>query len=548
MKLPFVRHAAPRILACAIGLSLLTGCLPVGGPITEVIPMVNPTVATVPAQVSRVEMIERYRQHTVQVIATFAGGEMATSTAVVLAADDDRVWLLSTAHGIDGAVVINITTAENRTLTPARIVGVSACDDLIVLEATGVAGLSPAPFSERTEVATGETVSTIAHLGEPGDDLTATTGSVSNRQDQVGAYDKLFIIDAAVNPGHSGGPVIDSTGDVVGLVALRGGPDQQNVGYAITAQHALTVARELQSGKNLNWLGWVLQEFIEPGAALLFISAVQGGSPAARTKLQAGDVLLTLADTQVSTLADVCAILRSHTDGDILKLTVARSNGVTHTMWEGEIAIGSLEGIKPITPMEHPDDTMGGTVPLDDKLERFADTFDGDTGNWEQSSDDVGQSTIANGAYWLSLSQGNYWIVQTPQTVSPADTQLIASDVLLDGEGQAGLTARYVNEAGVKSFYACWIDTNSTYGCFLQLGNEYLELVPTEQSQAVQPDNWNTLVLTVEGDRLQFSVNGQVLAELSDSRLTGGVAGVYLESRDRAATVAFDNVEIFTRK
>jgi S1-C subfamily serine protease len=147
-------------------------------------------------------------------------------------------WLLTAAHLVESAAAIDVKM-DNQQVLPARVFRADSKSDLALLQ---VNASTPAlPLGDSTRVDLGSEVFTI---GFPQPDLQGvepkfTEGTISSL---AGLRDapELFQISVPVQPGNSGGPLIDAQGNVIGLVVarLRGG-DTQNVNYAIKSEAAL---------------------------------------------------------------------------------------------------------------------------------------------------------------------------------------------------------------------------------------------------------------------------------------------------------------------
>jgi serine protease Do len=203
----------------------------------------------------------------------------------------------------DGAEII--VRLDRGSEHPARVVGTDPATDLALLkiEATGLPVL-PLGNSDRLEV--GEPVMAI---GNPfGLDQTVTTGIVSAKERFIGSgpYDDFIQTDASVNPGNSGGPLIDSRGAVVGIntaIFSRSG-GSVGIGFAIPINLAKTVIPQLRERGSVvrGWLGVAVRPvtadvaesagLTEPRGAV--VESVVQGSPAARAGVRKGDVIVAI--------------------------------------------------------------------------------------------------------------------------------------------------------------------------------------------------------------------------------------------------------------
>ncbi|HZQ38767.1 MAG TPA: trypsin-like peptidase domain-containing protein [Dehalococcoidia bacterium] len=187
----------------------------------------------------------------------FGTAQVAGSGTGVLL--DTQGHILTNDHVItlDGAssrTTISVGLPGGKTVT-ASLVGEDASTDLAVLQvsASDVAGLTPIQWADSSSVQVGEPVVAIGYALDLGGDPTVTSGVVSalNRTiaEQNAQIGGAIQTDAAVNPGNSGGPLLDASGQVIGIntAGLAGSAQDPATGinFAIPAQTAQTVANRL---------------------------------------------------------------------------------------------------------------------------------------------------------------------------------------------------------------------------------------------------------------------------------------------------------------
>jgi len=176
--------------------------------------------------------------------------ESALGSGVVLTADG---LILTNNHVISSGGTVSVRLSDGRTL-PAKVVAADATHDLALVQITDVTGLTPATFGTDDSVAVGDTVLAFgAPLGLEG---TVTSGIVSalNREVDTGSekLTGLLQTDAAINQGNSGGALVDTSGNVIGInVAIATASDESTgnvgVGFAIPADTVTSVVKQLQA-------------------------------------------------------------------------------------------------------------------------------------------------------------------------------------------------------------------------------------------------------------------------------------------------------------
>jgi S1-C subfamily serine protease len=210
-------------------------------------------------------------------------------------------------------------------------------------------------------------------IGEPLElQNTVTVGVVSgfNRTEVAGGQDTtarrftgLLQTSAPINPGNSGGPLIDMNGNVIGINQLTA-TQAQNIGFAIPIDLVKQVVASLEhhpgeyNGPNVTYLGVYYQSidnnlrrqlnYLGDGVV---IAAVAQGSPAAKAKLQAGDVIQAVDGARITSSSQFQKIIKSHKPGDTLHLRVWSQGEVKQiAVALGSIASGNLNIVPGNTP------------------------------------------------------------------------------------------------------------------------------------------------------------------------------------------------------
>jgi putative serine protease PepD len=180
---------------------------------------------------------------------------------------------------------------------------------------------------------------TIA-IGNPfGLERTLTTGVVSALQRRLTApsgfaIDNVIQTDAALNPGNSGGPLLDANGRVIGInsqIATGGGASGGSVGigFAVPVNTAKTVIPQLETAGHVERAYLGIEGASAPDGVR--VQALQPGSPAVAAGIHEGDVLEKLGGKAVRSMEDVSAILAAHSPGDVVEVEV-NSGGIARTL------------------------------------------------------------------------------------------------------------------------------------------------------------------------------------------------------------------------
>src|SRR5829696_6689315 len=252
----------------------------------------------------------------------------ATGSGFVI--DEDGL-ILTNAHVVAAATSVQVTFSDSHTVS-AKPVGKDLDTDLALLrvDADGL-DLKPLELGDSETVQVGDP--TVA-IGNPfGLERTLTTGVVSALQRRLSApsgftIENVIQTDAALNPGNSGGPLIDASGRVIGInsqIATGGDPGGAvGIGFAVPVNTAKEVIPQLEEDGHVERAYLGVQGSTAGGGVL--VERVQPDSPAAAAGLRDADVLRSLDGRSVRSMADVSAILERHRPGDVIRVGV-RSGG-----------------------------------------------------------------------------------------------------------------------------------------------------------------------------------------------------------------------------
>jgi putative serine protease PepD len=276
------------------------------------------------------EIYRRARAGVVDIIVTRPGAKAEGSGFVV----DKRGDILTNEHVVNGGGSIQVRFSNGRKAS-ARVVGQDRSSDIAVIRLSVPASqLQPLTFGDSSKVQVGDGVVAI---GSPfGLSGSVTTGIVSALDRSITAPNRYTITgaiqtDAPINRGNSGGPLLDSRGEVIGVnsqIDSQSG-DSSGVGFAVASNEARAVAQHLISGKKVPhpYLGVSLVD-ANGGAG---ISSVTDGSPAAHAGLSSGDVITAIGGHRIGSADDAVAAIDGHAPGDRPQLTVKRG-GQTRTV------------------------------------------------------------------------------------------------------------------------------------------------------------------------------------------------------------------------
>lgn len=293
---------------------------------------------------------------------------VATGSGFVL---DNKGHILTNAHVVEHSTDVRVGFSDHRTVQ-ARVVGKDLSTDLAVLKVdpAGVK-LHPLELGNSDGVQVGDP---ILAIGNPfGLDRTLTSGLVSALQRKLKApngfqIENVFQTDAALNPGNSGGPVIDAGGRVIGVssqIATAGGSGGSvGIGFAVPINTAKKIIPDLErSGRvsraYLGISGGGIDEKLQvlnlPSRSGVLVQQIVQGGPAHRAGIRGGnrrvdidgtpvlvggDIIKRIDGKEIKAMDNVTAAVESHKPGDRIKIELLR-DGKSKTI---EVKLGERPG------------------------------------------------------------------------------------------------------------------------------------------------------------------------------------------------------------
>ncbi|RJG07896.1 DegQ family serine endoprotease [Noviherbaspirillum cavernae] len=241
-------------------------------------------------------------------------------------------FVLTNAHVVDGADDVYVTLTDKREFK-AKIIGVDKRTDVAVVKIEG-SNLPRLTIGDPGKLRVGEWVIAI---GSPfGLENTVTAGIISAKARDTGDYLPLIQTDVAVNPGNSGGPLINMRGEVVGInsqIYSRSG-GYMGISFAVPIDEAVRVADQLRAtgkvtrGRIGVQIGEVTKDVAEslgmPRANGALVQRVEPGGPAEKGGLEAGDIILKLNGINIEKSSDLPRLVGAIKPGTRATLTVWR--------------------------------------------------------------------------------------------------------------------------------------------------------------------------------------------------------------------------------
>ncbi|MFM8187745.1 MAG: S1C family serine protease [Pirellula sp.] len=280
---------------------------------------------------------------------------------------DGQGHILTNFHVIEGARNINVTLFNGESF-PAELVGQDPDNDIAVLKISAPGEmLFPIRWGDSSQLRVGQH---IIAIGNPfGFERTMSTGIISSLNRQITSRTRRTIrsviqIDAALNQGNSGGPLLNSRGELIGMntaIATRSG-DNAGIGFAIPVNTMSRVVPQLiHTGRVARPTIGIMQVFETENGLLIVNMSPNGpaeraglrGSSIERRKVRSvlgmveqesvdhsqADLIIAIDQTKVKQADDLLSVIETKKAGDVVRLTIVRSGkslSIPVTLGSGE--------------------------------------------------------------------------------------------------------------------------------------------------------------------------------------------------------------------
>ncbi len=359
----FAASPAPTVHAVPLA-SAAAAPVPAASGYADVVARVQPSIVTVyservvkPAGFDRDELPPLFRQFGFEDRTPRRQGGLGSG--VIVSGDGT---ILTNNHVVDGAERVRVELPDKRTLT-AKVVGTDAPSDLAVLKVEE-RGLPALPFGSSDALRVGDVV--LAFGNPLGVGQTVTMGIVSAKGRATaagdGSFEDFLQTDAAINQGNSGGALVNTRGELVGINSQILSPSGGNIGigFAIPSRMAESVMTQLENGGTVHrgQLGVTIQGVNAAMAQSLGLDKVEGalvsnvtkGSPAARAGIERGDVIVSV-------------------NGERLSDSNALRNRIAATPPGTTVSLGVVRDGKPLTKDVHLGELRASKTASDDEPE-----------------------------------------------------------------------------------------------------------------------------------------------------------------------------------
>ncbi len=457
-------------------------------------------------------------------------------------------------HVVAGSATLKVWLAGDSNPRTARVLGVAECSDLAVIEIDG----DNFPFLDwySGDIKVGMDVYTAGYpISGAGVGYSLTKGIVSKASGSVdwtvAAVDQIIEHTAKVNPGNSGGPLVDQNARVVGV--NFGFTETLDQNYAVERDEAIAVINQLRTGLDVDSMGvnGVAVDGDLSGNAVvgIWVRSVKSGSPADKARIQPGDIILEVESKVLNdgTLGGYCEVVRSHQATDTLNVTVLRAD--TLEILEGQFNGRELEYVSSLGSTTETSTSSGsvqgnpGAAASGDAF--FATEFDSADGLYPVTVPETEnfEAFTEDGLLYIEVKDRN------SNVYSFYDLDLTNPDVRIDADVETvggpnrnniSLVCRATNEG----WYEFSMNSGGYWYIWKYQDGDYFNLAEGASYAINLQKAANSLTATCIGRELTFFVNGVKMGSVSDNTFkNGGQVGVSVSTFDfPGAAVEFERL------
>ena len=523
--------------------------------------LVEPTATTEPVDDGSITNLDDAEKAVIRIVAEgayedpeFGQAEGAWSGSGFII--DPSGLAVTNNHVVTGAAMINVYFSGDNKARTARVLGVSECSDLALIDIEGD-GYPYFKWYEGTP-ALGLKVYSLGYpLGDP--EFSRHEGAVSKKSADISTdwadVSNVLEHDAIINPGNSGGPLVDENGLVVGVnYASFTGYNQY---YAITKAEALPLIEDLKENKNVNSTGVNGFAFVTSDATLsgIWVYSVESGSPADKAGVAPGDIITELEGIQLSkegTMSEYCGVLRTHDPNtDTLNVSVLRWK--TSEILDGQLN-GRLLAVTDYYGGTTGDDNSGSTdtggTTTTDSEPFYTEEFDTAPANWSwftTSGDEALLDVYTDSGQMVFDLEGDYifaYLSYDDWYYEDVGVSALAKN-MGNNANMISLLCRYYSDVG---WYEINIGSDGLWDIYRYDANvdEYTRLYNGGSNSINMGKQQNVFTMTCIGNKISLYINDVLTKTVTDDSFQEGFVGIGVSSFDiYPVVVGFDAVEIW---
>jgi len=290
------------------------------------------------------------------VVQTTTGTGSAAGTGMIITSSGE---VLTNNHVVDGSISISVVVSGKGTYT-AHVIGVSPTADVALIQLEGASGLPTVTIADSSGVKVGDPVLAIGNALGQGGAPTVTQGQVTATDQTITASEGnghsetlngMIQSDATISPGDSGGALVNSAGQVIGMItageATSFRTSSSPIGYAVSTNNALAVVNQVRSGQAtadviigaVGYLGVSVRDLDPQLAAQYNLSltsgalvwTVQAGSPAEQAGITKLSVITKVGGASIASTDALGKAIHSYKPGASVSVTWIDQGGSSHT-------------------------------------------------------------------------------------------------------------------------------------------------------------------------------------------------------------------------
>ncbi len=287
---------------------------------------------------------------------------VSAGSGIIVSDDDDELLIVTNNHVVEGAETLSVSFIDDE-VCEAVIKGTDPENDLAVISVkksdikdSTMDKISVATMGDSDSLVIGEQVVAIGNALGYGQSVTTGIVSALEREVEIdNLASKLIQTDAAINPGNSGGALLNMDGDVIGINSAKFASSEiEGMGYAIPISTATPIieelmnrqTRELVDEKDASYLGIsgvavtneVSKTYNIPTG--IYVSEADEKGPAGKAGITKGDVIRKFDGISVSSINDIKEQLKYYKAGEVVKLTIMRSDGSEYKEEVVDVTLG----------------------------------------------------------------------------------------------------------------------------------------------------------------------------------------------------------------
>jgi S1-C subfamily serine protease len=325
-----------------------TATLPSGEGNSGGVPSSSPAPLTGGSSASA-SAIAKVEAATVDINATTATGNgQVAGTGMIISSSG---LVLTNNHVIDHVVNITAQIDGTGTVYKATVIGYDAQDDVALLQLQGASNLPTVPIGDSAQVTINDQVTVIGNALGRGGNLAVVPGVVSNIDQMITASDEsggteqltgMLEVSANIQPGDSGGPEINSAGQVIGMTTAgsqsstpTGQQSGATTGFAVPINKAMQIVSEIRSGSGPNihiGLAALLGVSVGPGGTRgAAVAGVRPNTPAVGAGIVAGDIIVKINGQTIASANDLNKAMETFSSGQSPTFVWIDTTGASHS-------------------------------------------------------------------------------------------------------------------------------------------------------------------------------------------------------------------------